>query len=1270
MFKVECPGCQAPYQVDERRVPPRGLKMRCPKCGTSFQVEPPAPDPRGTSPSPVLGASGRGGKLPLPAAKPKAATMLGVAPGGAPPVPSAPGVKPPIPKRKASPSDADLPALAAPVRVTPPEDDFSDLDLPATRDPLSGVDFPSPEPPGPSSHGRRDSSRFDDLDLPSPVRDGGLSIDLPSRSPRDVDLPSPGRSLDLTSPADGLDLPSPADSLDLDLPSPADSLDLDLPSPADSLDLPSLGGSLDLPSPADSLDLPSLGGSLDLPSLGRGADLPAPGGRAGSQGAPGRFTDLPAARGEGGSGGAAFGELDLPMMGAELPSAGALAPSVADRGSGGADRLSDPFGVPGLDADAEVDPFAGGFDGAGAPLSASGEDVRGAAVLTGALTDDPFAAGGVARQSGGGGVDYGEVSLEAGGDAALGLDAPGGEADLGGVSDEMEFGDLPAEPARGSRAEERQAAGAVAELQARQRRGRLRIALAGVFVVTVAGGALTTLPRVGPFGAYYLYDRIKQGDHERALGELVQTGHQRLGADTYPSARQLLGEAEHASRAAPRFRPLNAYAAFAGLIRILRFGQESEVHAGAKVRLDELGDATGAEIDLARATLAAVDGQLARARELLKRVTAERPTDVDAAIVAAEVELKARDPAAALQAWTRAAELERSARTSFGLARVAQAAADRKAAGERATETLALNPHHVGARILKAEILWSSRAEEEVVVKLLEEVTRDRTAASSEEIVQASTLLGETHLARGRITHAEEAFEEALKLNPKAARALAGFGDALYRAGRYSQALARFKAATQADPDDLSAKLGIAKTSLQLERLEEARGVLEKIRKTHPADMRVAYWLGRVVESMGDRTEAEAAYREAIEHGKDDPESVHAYVALAAIQSQAGLLDAAAQTLTAAQERLPSSPAIHKELGRVAMSQGRYPDALREFETALELDAEDIDSRFLLGNALTRLRQYERALEIYDAIGKVDRDYPGLALERGVLFQESGRQEEALKEYESALAKAPNDADLMLKVGCGKAAAGAGTEAEDILRKVLSQRPNSAETHHCLGRALFAKGNLSDALTSAKRAVQFDANRAVYHLYVGWIASESGSLGEAARSLEKALELDQGLAEAYWQRGVLSYRRTRPKDAIADLLKALELRPSLHEAHADLAMAYRDLGMETMSLAEWEKAITAKPAEASWRFRYGKMLNLNLRHAEAVQHLEKAIELASAGRPESWVPEAHRLLALSLGTNPRAAEHWQAYLKLSPSDAPFRAEAAEALRRMGKPWEE
>src|SRR6187431_3278112 len=101
MFKVECPGCKAPYQVDERRVPSSGLKMRCPKCGTSFKVDPPS-DGRRTGPSPVLGS----------------------VPDNAPPAP-------PVPR-----GDVDLPALAQRAPQAP-------AGIPRPRQ-SAGADLPQP----------------------------------------------------------------------------------------------------------------------------------------------------------------------------------------------------------------------------------------------------------------------------------------------------------------------------------------------------------------------------------------------------------------------------------------------------------------------------------------------------------------------------------------------------------------------------------------------------------------------------------------------------------------------------------------------------------------------------------------------------------------------------------------------------------------------------------------------------------------------------------------------------------------------------------------------------------------------------------------------------------------------------------------------------------------------------------------------------------------------------------------------------------------------
>src|SRR6476660_8620375 len=88
MLKVECESCKAPYQVDERRVPPTGLKMRCPKCGHTFLVTDPS---KGAAPA-AAGAS------PDPSRPAMKQTMVGVGAMGKAPSPKAPPpVAPPSP---------------------------------------------------------------------------------------------------------------------------------------------------------------------------------------------------------------------------------------------------------------------------------------------------------------------------------------------------------------------------------------------------------------------------------------------------------------------------------------------------------------------------------------------------------------------------------------------------------------------------------------------------------------------------------------------------------------------------------------------------------------------------------------------------------------------------------------------------------------------------------------------------------------------------------------------------------------------------------------------------------------------------------------------------------------------------------------------------------------------------------------------------------------------------------------------------------------------
>ncbi|HEY6080727.1 MAG TPA: tetratricopeptide repeat protein, partial [Polyangiaceae bacterium] len=1156
-----------------------------------------------------------------------------------PALPAASGVG--LPARAAVPRAGERPLGPAPGRV-------HDIELPSPRGELpdlGGVDLPLVGGDLPSAM---------EFELPSPS--GGLpslAADLPMAG---IDLPTVGGNLPARGGSSGY-LPELGGSLP--------SLGGSLPSPGAGL--PSAAGSLPARASASPSLPPALGGSFpssssaQLPAQGLGMQVPLFDDDSASKPALAEI-DLPPSEslpppqpfgGGGGFGaGGAFGEVDL-MGGLGKGPDGALPGASSE-----ADPLeADPFGEA---------PMPGPLASPAAPAPSRFGQAQAAA-----------SAAALQRQTGGGGTDYGEVSLDSGdsGDsgAEMALDGPsaGQGAAAGARGDEdMEFGAVPQEPAPGSSSQVHMQV-PIGTLAAEKTKRRLGLkVLVGVFVVGLGGAALALVPSVGPFGAFFVMDRLNAPEYHAQVLASAKSADVALALDTYPDVARALRSVTDAQSRARRAKGLAALAAYVGFTSELRFGTDSATHARASVLLDELAEETNADmLDLARAARAAADGEIARARQLLGTGEAGGKS-AESTFLRAELELRAKDAKAALVAWEAAKAYGDTPRVHFGLARAKLAAGDEAGAQQEAAAVLAKSPGHVGARVLLARLSAGSRENEARAITLLEAVIKDAGAASADELVSSYTLLGIVHLGRSRITAAEGAFSEALKINPKAARALVGLGDSLYRAGRYSEAQARFEAGAQADPDDIVASIGVAKSKLALERVQEASAILKKLREVQPAHPLVGYWFGRVQESLGARDVALSAYKDVLKAAPSDPASADVYIALALLQNQQGQPEQAQKTLDSAKQLMPNVAGVWSALGDVALSQGRYKEALVDFQRASELDPEDLGAKFRIASALRRDGQLEQASVAFDQVSAIDKDYPGLALERGLLFEASGKSEEALKQYEDALAKAPTDPDLMLRVGCGKVAAGRADQAEELLRKVLSQRPSSAETHHCLGRVLLVQGTrLADALRMLERAVELDANRAEYYLYVGWAANEAGNVPKAEKALAEALRLDQGLADAFWQRGVLRQRPGAVRDAISDLTRALSLRPSRSEAHAALADAFYDFGREAEAMREWHLAIQAQPDNATWRFRYGKLLAANRQNEAAIEQLGKALELViDANPPPRWRWEAYHSLARALGPAPEAVRNWEQFLRLGPRDSPYRVEAKAYLEKAGKPW--
>jgi predicted Zn finger-like uncharacterized protein len=1228
MLKVECESCQAPYQVDERRVPRTGLKMRCPKCGHSFvvnnlaasaQADSPARVPSAEMPSDFPSALGSldDPGLPvisanLPAAKKQGADL--------------PALKKPAPPRPA-PKAPPAPPAAKPEAAAVAEMELGDIDL----------DLPS-VPAGLPTPSRGRSSR-------PPAPSASMGIDLPAPV---ADLPSAKRSSDFDLPSIAADLPVAAASLPVvsaSLPSVASA---GLPSVA-SAGLPSVAASL--PSPAASLPVAARGfGEIALPTVAESLPTAMPT----EHHLPAR-SPIPDAAAS-----TSFGEIELPRE----PTFVALPPPVAVTSASPGREPSTDF------ADLELDePRSRGHISA----RPSGPSDRPA------QHSDP---------NRGGGMSFGEVDLATSQGEAIGMEASIG---VDSPAPSME----PAAVARPAPARLPAAAVAVrttgrlrpAPTPAKRSIGK-RLTL-GLAVALVLGGASLQLTPHGAYGYLDAVDLVYAKDYEQAAAATIGTAEKALATDTYDEAKRAIDAAAVAHDRMRRARSLTAFAAIVDFATTVHFGPDTARASRAKQLLAEFPPESHMKyVDVARAAEAAAGDDLDKARRGLDssagKYEVADPLQVEIAVLRGDVELAAKDARAATVAFQRALQLSNDARGHFGLARARDMSGDAAGAQAEIAATLAASPLHPGALTMRAR-MKSAPTEEAQALRDLATVLDGpaRSKAAPKELSRAYAARAWVHLERGSASDARDAFAQAVKLDPRNVAALSGEGHLFLNEGRYTEALARFETVLQQDPGSPDAIADDAEAKLALERLADAKQQLIEARKTFPKSVSIMLLLGKVEQHLGNSDAAEADLRAAV--AMVDPlrrEGVMPYVALSELLSSRGRLADAKATLDEARKKLAPSATLDRALGQVAELQGEHDVAVTLYRSAIAKDPRDVASHFRLAVTLRRIRKFDEAGIELDQVYAVDKDYPGLSLERGLLFEETGDVEKAIEQFNGALARAPGDPDLQLRVGSAYVVIGRPDDAIPILRKVLEERPTSAEAHHFLGRALMLKSPLqqAEALRYLKRAVDLNPNRAEFHVYLAWAANEAipAQLELARDEIDKALALDSLDAESYWQKGVLERMEGAIEDAIKDEKRALELRPSRYEAHATLAECYEDRNDERTAMAEWAKVIASDgdiPAPDGgvrhpyWRYKYGKLL---IQHGNAAAALPLLLAAAttiekSEQRP-AWLAPLEFLTAEALrkgGRKAEAIEHYRRFMDIAPVSSPDRTDAQTALTRLG-----
>ena len=552
--------------------------------------------------------------------------------------------------------------------------------------------------------------------------------------------------------------------------------------------------------------------------------------------------------------------------------------------------------------------------------------------------------------------------------------------------------------------------------------------------------------------------------------------------------------------------------------------------------------------------------------------------------------------------------------------------------------------------------------------------------------------------ALGRPEEAANRYRQSLAIQPRSP-ALRSLGMMLGRHGYTAEAYAFLQPWTNANPNDLDARVAAAAGAIALERAPEAEALLEGLPGDDPGVKMLRAQLllqqadpwGAIneLQAIADdppptieggirRTlaraylvvgEAEGALEQLELLDVAGPEDA---VLLASAWFQAGRMDKAIEALAPYAEPLLASPPpeapppvardIVLEYGRYLHSSGDAERAVPFLRLATELDAGKPDAYQALGQALAASGEREEAREILERFQELSRDasdeVASVNRRRSDIADPTGREVRQALEL---------------------AAAGEVDAALDILAREAQLASTDPRPVYAASSILLDAGRNEEALAAADRALAVAPERADGLYQRGAVLMSLERLAESEEMFRQALQAQPTHTATLSDYAVLLMSRDRNGEAAELLERLLELRPgdAAARGHLERLRAARGsdggpheelppaaLGRELMRNRDFraaepplDRAVLLDPTDASLRIDLASALWENNKPAEAELHAREAVAL----EPSS--AEAHRMLGGLLhwrGEHLQAAESLERAAALAEPDAALLVDLARA----------
>jgi tetratricopeptide (TPR) repeat protein len=425
-------------------------------------------------------------------------------------------------------------------------------------------------------------------------------------------------------------------------------------------------------------------------------------------------------------------------------------------------------------------------------------------------------------------------------------------------------------------------------------------------------------------------------------------------------------------------------------------------------------------------------GDVAGALTLANEVLAKSPRDDDALVLRGNIALSQQDPRSAI-ADLRAVLRDQPNATGVlrMLARAHVANGEPAIAEETMRHAAEANPSDSALKLDFAQLL-AQLGKPDQAKPILAELVK----LQPDNLGALDTQFRVSFLTKDMMS-AKAAADAIVALRPKAALGFLYEGMVAESDNKPEDALQRYSTAMTLEPEAQEPLQTEVRLLVRLKRTDEALKRLDALTASNPNDAFPADLKGDVLAAAGRSSDAQAAYKVAIERA---PKWWIPYRGLALALVAAKDTDAAVDTLRKAQPVVEQSEVLGSELATLLEGQGKPDEAISEYEEILrrypKSDAAMNNLAMLLVTHKDDRASLDRAKELASRFA--DSANPSYLDTYGWVLYKRGETAASVPVLERVVAKVPSEALARYHLGMAQSKLGSSAEARDNLTRAVN----------------------------------------------------------------------------------------------------------------------------------------------------------------------------------------------------------------------------------------